>query len=92
MNEKANENRKKARETAELRYWFRWHVLLYVIINAGLILIWYSNGAKEFLWPLIPIIFWSIGLIAHYLTAYHKFVSYGSWIDKETDKLLQDME
>jgi membrane protein YdbS with pleckstrin-like domain len=87
-----DEKRKKARETAELRYWLRWHVLLYVIINAGLVLIWYSNGAEAFLWPLIPMAFWFIGLIAHYLIAYHRFVSYGNWIDKETDKLLQDME
>jgi len=82
------EKRRKARESAELRYWFRWHVILYLIINAGFFALWYLYGTIDFIWPLIPVGFWFIGLIAHYLTAYRSVGR--SWIDKETDKILED--
>ena len=84
-----DEKRRKARETAETRYWFRWHLILYVVINAGLFTIWYLTGTLAFVWPLIPLVFWAIGLIAHYLIAYRRVG--GSWIEKETEKVLQDM-
>jgi hypothetical protein len=91
-----DERRRKARETAELRYWLRWHLLIYAIVNAGFVGIWYFTET-EGLWPLFSLGFWGIGLIAHYLIAYHRFISfrfisYGKWIEKETEKILKDME
>ena len=83
-----DENRKKAREIAETRYWFRWHVIIYVIVNIGLFGIWYLTGPTDFLWPLIPTGFWAVGLIAHYISAYRRVG--GGWIEKETEKILQD--
>lgn len=83
------EKRKRAREIAETRYWFRWHLIIYVIVNIGLFGIWYFTGALAFVWPLIPAIFWAIGLIAHYMIAYRR-IGVG-WVDKETEKILQDL-
>jgi len=85
----SDEDRKKARVLAETRYWFRWHLVLYPIINTGLFVIWYLTGAMEFLWPLIPAGFWAVGLIAHYVIAYRSVGK--SWIDKETETILQDL-
>ena len=84
-----DEKRKKAREIAETRYWFRVHLILYVIINAGLFMIWYFTGTADFVWPLIPLVFWALGLIAHYIIAYRSMGV--GWIEKETEKVLQDM-
>ncbi|MHA1906671.1 MAG: 2TM domain-containing protein [Candidatus Thorarchaeota archaeon] len=87
MNE--DEKRAKAREIAEMRYWFRWNLLLYPIVNVGLFAIWYITGPLSFVWPLIPAGFWTVGLIAHYITAYRS-IGVG-WIEKETAKVLQDL-
>ena len=84
-----DDKRKKAREIAENRYWFRWHLILYPIVNAGLFVLWYLTGTIDFLWPLIPASLWAIGLIAHYVIAYRS-VGVG-WVDKETEKILQDL-
>ena len=60
-----DEKRRKAKEIAETRYWFRIHLILFVIINIGLFGVWYLTGDAAFVWPLIPLVFWAIGLIAH---------------------------
>lgn len=86
-----DERRSKAREIAENRYWFRWHLLIiYPVVNAGLFGLWYYTGAEGFPWPFYPVVFWGIGLIAHYISAYRRFGE--GWIDKETEKVLKDEE
>ena len=42
MNEE--EQRRRARELAEGRYGFRWHLGWYVAVNAGLVGIWFFTG------------------------------------------------
>jgi 2TM domain-containing protein len=79
------ERRRRAREIAEARYGFRWHLPIYVLVNGFLIAIWaYSGGG--FFWPAFPFVFWGMGLFAHYWGAYRSFS--GSWIDRETEKIL----
>ena len=87
-----DERRRKAREIAELRYWFRWHLLIYAVVNAGFVGIWYYNGAEGFPWPFYPVVFWGLGLAAHYLFAYHIISKSEEWMDKETEKILKDAE
>ncbi len=48
---------RRARMIAEARYGFRWHLAIYIIVNLGLVAIWYYTGAG-FPWPLFPILFW----------------------------------
>lgn len=40
---------------------FRTHLAAYVIVNAGLVVIWALSGAGYF-WPIWPILGWGIGL------------------------------
>ena len=84
-----DEKRMKAREIAEKRYGFRIHLIIYPIINAGLFVLWYLTGTLDFIWPVFPLAFWGVGLIAHYIWVYRS--SGESWVDKETEKVLQDM-
>jgi hypothetical protein len=88
MNTDIESKREAARKIAELRYGFRWHVIIYIIVNIVLFGIWYITGAIAFLWPVIPAVFWAFGLIAHYVSAYRNVG--GGWIEKETEKILQD--
>jgi hypothetical protein len=43
---------------------FRAHVTAYVIVNIGLIAIWYFAGGDYF-WPVWPLLGWGIGLAFH---------------------------
>jgi len=57
--------RVKARED------FRTHLLVYALVNALLVVIWYMNGADTTsFWPIYPLLGWGIGLVAHWYTVY----------------------
>jgi hypothetical protein len=78
---------RRARMIAEARYGFRWHLAIYIIVNLGLVAIWYYTGAG-FPWPIFPILFWGLGVLGHYWGAYH--TTGGGWIERETQKILQE--
>lgn len=79
----------KAREIAEARYSFRWHLLIYLVVNSGLVGIWYYYTASSFPWPIFPAFFWAIGLLSHYLAAYRR--GWGrDWIENETERILRE--
>ncbi len=85
----SDNDRAKARRVAEARYGFRWHILIYLLVNSGLVGLWSFTGPSGFPWPLFPLFFWGIGLISHYLAAYRR--SFGKdWIDSETEKILRE--
>ena len=84
------ERRRGARQIAEARYGFLWHLPIYLIVNSALVLIWYLGGTQVFPWPIFPIFFWGIGVFAHYMTAYR--TTGGSWIDREAEKILKKEE
>jgi hypothetical protein len=77
----------RARRIAEARYGFLWHLPIYVIVNLGLVGIWYLSD-RSFFWPIFPIFFWGIGLVSHWMTAYHNPSS--SWVERETQKILDE--
>ena len=81
--------RERARELALARYRLRWHIPVYVLVNAGLILVWRNTGAG-FFWPVFPIVFWGLGVVFHYLSAYRSGGS--AWVDRETERVLQELK
>jgi fatty acid desaturase len=83
-----DDRQSRARSLAEARYAFRWHLPIYLIVNTGLVAIWYFSGGG-FPWPLFPIVFWGLGVVGHYIGAYH--VRLGEdWIERETQKILTE--
>ena len=58
------------RKTAKNRVEFRDHALVYLIVNAILIVI-NVMFSPEFYWFIIVLLFWGIGLLFHYREAYH---------------------
>ncbi|SFE72466.1 2TM domain-containing protein [Spirosoma endophyticum] len=64
---------------AKARVGFRMHLQTYLLVNAGLWLIWaltsfafQSSGHHGFIfpWPFFPMIGWGIGLASHYFAVY----------------------
>lgn len=82
-----DERTRRARQIAEARYGFMWHLPIYLIVNAGLVVIWLFSG-QGFPWPLFSIVFWGMGLAAHYFAAYR--APGVGWIEKETQKILSE--
>ncbi|MBN2043359.1 MAG: 2TM domain-containing protein [Candidatus Aenigmarchaeota archaeon] len=58
------------KEMAKKRVEFRDHLLVYVIVNAILIVI-NMTQVPGFWWSLFPLVFWGIGVFFHYREAYH---------------------
>jgi uncharacterized ion transporter superfamily protein YfcC len=48
---------------------FRIHLLIYLMVNAFLVVIWAMTNAG-FFWPVIPILGWGIGVVANAWDAY----------------------
>jgi uncharacterized membrane protein YwaF len=45
------------------------HLVVFVVVNAMLIVIWAMSGSG-FFWPVFPIVFWGIGVFFHGWDAY----------------------
>lgn len=81
---------------AKARVGFRMHLRSYLIINAGLWLIWalttlFSTGSltnQIFPWPLFPMLGWGIGLAMHYVSVYNWFGNERSMTEQEYQKLV----
>ena len=65
---------------AKARVGFKMHLNSYLIVNAGLWLIWalssfgFRSSDSEnwiFPWPIFPMLGWGIGLTMHYFSVYH---------------------
>lgn len=80
---------RRARELAQARYGFLWHLPIYIVVNAGLVGIWFFTG-RGFFWPVFPLAFWGLGLLGHYLGAYRTIGQ--SWIRRETERILREEE
>ena len=57
-------DQRRAIERLERKRDFTAHLAVYLIVNAGLVVIWALTSAGYF-WPLWPILGWGIGVALH---------------------------
>ncbi len=81
LREQAIERLKKKRD-------FKVHVLMYVSVNAFLVVIWAVTGAG-FFWPIFPILGWGIGVVANAWDVYGRKPISEEEIRREADRLRQ---
>ena len=56
---------------AKKRAAFKWSFSAYVFVNAFLIAVWFfSSGPDSYFWPIWVMLWWGIGLLFQYLSAY----------------------
>ena len=65
---------------------FRTQIVMYVLVNALLVVIWAVTDAG-FFWPIFPIVGWGIGLGAQAYGIYGEKPISDSDIDQEVEKL-----
>lgn len=77
---------------ARKRASFKSHLVTYLLVNAGLWILWYFTGGRTYgaglPWPAWSTFGWGIGLVSHYAGAYH--TGGISSVQKEYDKLTQN--
>ncbi len=79
------ELRRKARVRAEAKLGFYIHLIVYAGVNLMLFGIWYFTtflSGNYFPWFLFPLVFWGIGLAAHYLTVF----GHTGYLDRMTEQ------
>ena len=57
------ELRTRALKHLKKRRDFRGHLLVYVLVNAFLIVIWAVTSSGGFFWPAFPLVGWGIGVV-----------------------------
>jgi uncharacterized ion transporter superfamily protein YfcC len=81
IREQAIERLKKKRD-------FKTHVVIYVAVNAYLVVIWAVTSAG-FFWPIFPILGWGIGVVANAWEVYGRKPISEEEIRREADRLRQ---
>ncbi|GAA4682211.1 hypothetical protein GCM10023215_15190 [Pseudonocardia yuanmonensis] len=66
--------RDEAVKRIEKKNGFWVHLTVYLVVNAMLVLVWAWTGAP-FFWPVFPVVFWGIGLVANGWDAFRGPVS-----------------
>jgi len=81
------ELRDRAVKRLKKRRDFAGHVLVYVLVNAFLVVIWASTSNDDFFWPIFPIVGWGIGLVMHAWETYRGEEFSETRIQREIDRL-----
>ena len=79
LREQAVQRLKKKRD-------FHTHILIYIAVNAFLVVIWAVTSGGYF-WPIFPILGWGIGVLANAWDVYGRRPISEEEIRRETDRL-----
>ncbi len=81
LRDQAVERLKKKRD-------FKAHVLIYVLVNAFLVVIWaVTRDSGDIFWPIFPLVGWGIGLAANAWDVYGRKPITEDEIRREADRL-----
>jgi hypothetical protein len=60
-------------QIAKKRAGFKWGMAAYLAVNTFLVAVWFftSRDHYNYFWPIWPIMGWGVGLVFHYMDAYH---------------------
>jgi hypothetical protein len=77
--------RERAVKRLKKRRDFYGHILVYLLVNAFLVVIWAVTTPGGFFWPVFPLVGWGIGVV---MNAWDVYVAE----DVSEDKILREME
>ena len=80
------ELRERATERLKSKREFRTHLVMYVLVNAMLVVVWATTGAGYF-WPIFVMAFWGIGVVMNGYTAYRGDAITEEQIEREMKSL-----
>jgi hypothetical protein len=77
----------RSRKHAEAKLAFYTDLTAYIIVNAGLFLIWYLNG-QGFPWFVFVIIFWGLGVASHGVALFRQSSYFDRMAETEYKRML----
>ena len=90
---KANKDklRKKAQRRVYLRKSIIWHAIIYVLVNAFLVVVYTFTTPNGYFWPIWSLLGWGLGLLGHAIVA-GLVLRDGKQdaVEREYQRLLQD--
>ena len=86
MTERPGDARAAARKRIEDRRNFVPHLIVYLVINTGLVLLWASADTSGFFWPGIVIIAWGVGVLMHGWNAFFSKPISKADVDRELER------
>jgi uncharacterized membrane protein len=67
------------------------HLVIYVVVNAFLVVIWAVSGAG-FFWPIFPIVGWGIGVLFNAWDIYQSAGPDEDRIEREMDRMQRERQ
>lgn len=66
-----DELRRQAIAQLAKRTEFLYHLTAFVLVNGGLVAVWYMTG-RPFFWPIFPLLLWGMGVFFHAMDVYRR--------------------
>ena len=79
--------RERAIKRLKKRRDFSGHLLVYVLVNAFLVVIWAMTNPDGFFWPVFPIVGWGIGVVLNAWDVYRNDEFDEEQIRREIERL-----
>jgi len=79
--------RQRAVDQVTKRRDFFGHLLVFVLVNAAVIVVWATVGNAGFFWPGFLILCWGIGLVMHAWDVFYRSYEDEGQIQREMDRL-----
>lgn len=79
--------RQRAVQQVNKRRDFYGHLLVFVLVNAAVIVIWAMVGDGGFFWPGFLILSWGIGLVMHGWDVFYRSYEHEGQVQREIDRL-----
>jgi uncharacterized membrane protein len=79
--------REQALERVRKRRDFWPHLLVYVMVNALVVAVWFMTGQGGFFWPIFLIAGWGIGVVMHAWDAFYRTQITEEDIDREITRM-----
>jgi 2TM domain-containing protein len=76
-----------ARKRIEERRGFFPHLIMFLVVNAGLVVVWAATGTDHFFWPAFPLLLWGAGLLTHAWNAFLARPITEAEVDREAGRL-----
>ncbi|TDV44139.1 2TM domain-containing protein [Actinophytocola oryzae] len=87
MTDASDDVRATARKRLEERRGFVPHLIMFLVLNAGLVVIWAATGTDNFFWPVFSLLLWGSGLVMHAWSAFLAKPITDAEVDREARRL-----